>query len=467
MRSTSAPLLAALLASLTALGAPATSRAEVPPRVTFAAARTTLDNGLELLVEEAHRAPLVAIQISYRVGAADDPPGRRGMARLVRDLLADPSTRHVARKVVPEMFHALGVEHWPTIVDVTLDRTTLTLVVPANELELALWVHSDQMGFGIDGMDQPAITAKRDGIEAQRQNEAEHVAYGAVPGALRAALYPEAHPYRAGVSGSPGDLASITAAELRAFVREHYAPSNATLVLVGDLEAARAKELAQKYFGPSPKAAPVTRATATPVTLDAEKRVRLEAHVDHARVVLAWPSPALFTDGDPALDAAYHLLGDAHRGRLVRRLVTEGRLATDVSARQRSSALGSQFEIEATVAEGKKPEEVLAAIDEELEKLKATPLPDAELALVQKELLRNTAWSGETLQGRAAQLGYFQHHKGDPAFVNTYLASYAALTPSEVQRVAAAVLSSKKRVVAIVTPNGAAPRGGRTVGGGS
>ena len=460
------PLVAPLVASLLALASPRPAGAEAPPRVSFSAQRTTLDNGLELYVEESRRAPLVAIQISFHVGSADDPAGRKGMARLVRELLADPSTRHVARKVVPEMFRALGTEHWTTIVDLTPDRTTLTLVVPQNELELALWFHADQMGFGLDGMDQPTITAKRDAIEAQRQAELERVAYGTLPAVVRQALYPEGHPYRAGVSGNAGDLASISPAELRAHVRKYYGPSNATVILVGDVEAARAKELVTKYFGPIPKTAAPPRVTAPPITLDGEKRVRVEAHVDHARVLIAWPSPALFADGDPALDAAYHLLSDAHEGRLVKRMA-ESKLAVDAGSRQRSAALGSQFEIDVTVAEGKKPDDVIAAIDDEIDKLKGTPLADASLALVQKELLRTTAWGGETLQGRAAQLGYFQHHRGDPTFVNSYLASYASLTVADVQRTVGSVLGTKKRVVVIVTPNGAAPRGGRVVEGGS
>lgn len=464
MRSAVASLslsLAALLVAPVALADAAT------PHVAIAAQRSTLDNGLEVLVEENHRSPLVGIQLAYKVGSADDPPGRKGMARLVRDLLADPSTRHVARKVQGELFRALSVDRWPVSTDVGLDRTTVTFTVPTNELELALWWESDQMGFGLDGMDQPALTERRDAIERQRQSELERQPYGTLPAVVRNALWPSGHPYQGGVNGVAADLASVSVAELKSFVRSHYAPGNATLVLVGDVDAARAKDLVTKYFGPIAKQAPVTRTTAAPIALDAEKRVSVEAHVDAARLVIAWPSPALFAEGDTTLDATYHLLSDPHRGRLVKRLVTEMKVATEVTSRQRSWGLGSQFEIDVTLASGHSPEEALKLVDEEIDRLKGSPPTEIEVNAVRQELVRNTAFGSETLQNRAGQIGYFNHHRGDPTFLDKYLTSYASLSAGEVQRVVSTVLATKKRVVVMVTPNGAAPVGGRVVGGGS
>jgi predicted Zn-dependent peptidase len=463
MRSAVASLSLSLL---TFLVAPA-ALADTPPHVAIAAQRSTLDNGLELLVEENHRSPLVGIQLAYKVGSADDPPGRKGMARLVRDLLADPSTRHVARKVQGELFRALSVDRWPVSTDVGLDRTTVTFTVPTNELELALWWESDQMGFGLDGMDQPSLTEHRDAIERQRQSETERQAYGALPSIVRNALWPAGHPYQGGVNGAAADLASVSVAELRAFVRSHYAPGNATLVLVGDVDAVHAKELVTKYFGPVAKQPAVTRTTAAPVTLDGEKRVAVEAHVDASKLIVAWPSPALFAEGDTTLDATYHLLTDPHRGRLVKRLVTEAKVATEVTARQRSWGLGSQFEIDVVLAAGHTPDEALKLVDEEIDRLKGSPPTDVELAAVRQELVRNTAFGSETMQSRAAQIGYFTHHRGDPTFVDKYLASYAGLSAGEVQRIVSSVLATKKRVVVSVTPNGTAPVGGRVVGGGS
>lgn len=470
------PLAVLAEASLARAQSPAAGARMVPPPPAPVAAaprsvpsfaldveRVVLDNGLEILLEENHRSPLVALQVAYKAGAKHDPKNRRGLAYLVGLLVADPSTRHVGRTVAAEMYRALKAEAFRPSVDTNVERTTVSYTFPSNQLELALWTESDRMGFGLDGMDLATILQKRDRIDAARRAEDERP-YGALDGIVRQAMFPADHPYRAGVLGSGGDLASVTHADVKAFVKTHYAPNNATLVLVGDFDKTKVKELLKKYFGPIVRGPAVAKVDAPPVTFDGERHVPVVANVERPRLLVSWSTPPLFADGDIELDVTYQVLTGTAEGRLKRRLL-DLKLATEVTTRQRSSALASRFDVDVTLAPGVTHDRVLRVVDEELDKLRAAAPTEAEVDVARQRLLRQTAFPAETFAGRAQLIGYYHHYSGDAAkLVNEYLARYAAVTPEALRKAVSTHLPPKKRIVLTVTHSSSAPRGGKAEG---
>ena len=428
------------------------------PRVQ--AEKTTLSNGLEVILEEDHRTPIVTVNVWYHVGSKDEDARRNGFAHLFEHVMFQGS------KHVPEdtYFRFLEKSGATSINGTTnLDRTNYFETVPANQLELALWLESDRMGFLLDHADEKTFASQRDVVKNERRQNYENAPYGLVIQYVREELFPAGHPYHLLTIGSPADLDAASIEDVRGFFRKYYVPNNATLVLTGDIDKKKAVALVEKYFGPIPKGAPVPRQKRAQVGHAGETRLEVEAGVELARAQVAWITPAFFQPGDADLDLVAHILTSGKTSRLYKRLVYDLQIAQSVSASQESSELTSLFEIVATARPGHTGDELLKVIDEELAKLRAGGVTNEELARAKTSILADNVFDLERSSSRANRLNTYNHYVGDPNYLAKDLARTTNATKESVSDAAKQYLVERDRVVTVVTPKKEAPLAGKLV----
>jgi zinc protease len=450
--------------------APAPSPTPDLPQIAFE--KYTLANGLEVILHEDHRMPEVVVDVWYKVGSRDEAPGHTGFAHLFEHVMFQ-GTKHVPEDKHFEYLQKAGASNVNG--STSSDRTNYFEVVPSNQLELALWLESDRMGFLLDRPSfKETLDNQRDVVKNEKRQRYENRPVGLISKVLAEALYPPDHPYHHEVIGSMEDLGAASVDDVKAFFRAYYTPRNATLTIAGDIDRPKVKELVEKYFGPIPAAdpanpanpanpilPPIPRRPGGPVRLSAPQRIAMEAKIQQPQLTIDYPSPANYTPGDRELDVLANILGNGKSSRLYKRLVYDLKIAQSVSAAQQSQLLASTFEITASPMPGHTLDEILSVIDEEIAGLQEKPIDAAELERGKNQIESEAVRSLESLLARAERLQSYNDFLNDPGFVTEDLRRYRAVDAAAVQRVAQEILRKDGRVVVTVEPNPDAPIMGR------
>jgi zinc protease len=292
-------------------------------------------------------------------------------------------------------------------------------------------------------------------INERRQNY-ENRPYGLAGIAVATALYPDAHPYHWPTIGYTPDLRAASLDDVRGFFARYYHPANASIALAGDIEPARALDLVRHYFAEVPAGEGVGPVSVPPGGLTSEVRLMLEDRVELPRLYLAWRSPALFAEGDAALDVLADVLANGKTSRLYRLLVHERRLALDVSAAQQSRELEGLFQIAATAAPGHTLAEIDAVIMETLGGAAADGPSAEELARALAQAEAHFVYRLQTVggfSGKSDQLNAYNVYRADPGYFGDDLGRYLRLTAHDV-REAARALAASPRVALSVVPTG-------------
>jgi len=414
--------------------------------------KTTLANGLDVILHEDHTLPIVAVNVWYHVGSKDERPGLTGFAHLFEHLMFEGSAHH-DHGYFPPLQDAGAAVNGST----NADRTNYWEVVPTGALELALFLESDRMGFLLPALTDKKFTTQREVVINERRQNYENRPYGLAGIATTAALYPPDHPYHWPTIGYTPDLRQATLDDVRDFFARHYHPGNASIALAGDIDPAAALALVERYFGDLPAGPPVPRVAVPEGGLSGETRLVLEDRVDRPRLYLAWRTPALFEDGDAALDVAADVIASGKTSRLYRTLVHERRLALDVSAGQQSRELEGFFQLAATAAPGRTLTDIEAVIREALGELAATGPTAAELERALAQAEANFVYRLQTVggfSGKSDQLNAYNVYRGNPGSFDADLARYTRLTVDDV-RDAGRRLATSPRVALSVVPHGA------------
>ena len=262
--------------------------------------RFTLDNGLDVILHQDARLPVACVDVWYHVGAFHEDAGRTGFAHLFEHLMFQ-GTPHVPGDSHFKLLEQAGASFTNGTTD--FDRTNYFEVVPKNELELALWLESDRMGWLMQGVDQAKLDEQRKVVKNERRQSVENAPYGLADEKLWQAMFPPAHPYWGYVIGSMADLDSASLADVRAFYDTYYAPSNATLVIAGDIDTAQTKALVRKYFDTLPKWTKPAGKTVAPPALTQEVRVdAVDAVAQLPRVQVQYFTPPMFAPGAADLE---------------------------------------------------------------------------------------------------------------------------------------------------------------------
>jgi zinc protease len=395
----------------------------------------------------------VAVNVWYHVGSANERPGRTGFAHLFEHLMFEGS-KNVPEGEFDNLLEAAGANNNGSTNN---DRTNYFVDLPANALELALFLESDRMGFLLDTMSPERVNGQRDVVKNERRQSYENRPYGMASIELDKMLWPEGHPYSWPTIGYMEDLTAASHEDVVAFFKKYYAPNNASLVIAGDIDYDRTRALVEKWFGEIPAETPVEPVAPPPALLTGVKRKTLTDKVQLPRLYLGWLTPRSYAPGDAALDLASSVLSGGKNSRLYKRLVYDLQMAQDVEAYQQSGILGSSFIIETTARPGKSIAEIQKIIDEELDRLRREP-PDArevERAVNQIEasFYRRMERVGG-FGGKADQLNAYYTAGGGPDYFAEDLARYTSLSPTDVQAAMVRWLPADARVELIVEPEG-------------
>jgi zinc protease len=403
----------------------------VSVKVALHCEQTILSNGLRVLVHEHHDAPLVAVNLWYHVGSSSERPGKTGFAHLFEHLMFEGSAN-----VPPGRFDALlesvgGINNGST----SPDRTNYWETVPSHALELALWLESDRMGWLPPAITQHKLDAQRDVVKNERRQSYENRPYGLAWETLQAAMHPEGHPYRWPVIGSMQDIDAATLDDVISFFESWYTPDNASLAIAGDVRAADAFALAEKWFGAIGRSRTGKEVQAPAVQLTSPVQSVLEDVVQLPRLYFGWHTPATFAEHDAALDVAGHVFAHGRASRLYRALVHDQQLAQDVESFQHSGQLGSVFHIITTARPGVEPDALEASVRAEVARLADGGLEDAELERACNVILTSFVDGLQTVGGfggRADRLNFYAFHTGDPNAAERDVARYTSLSTADV-----------------------------------
>ncbi len=431
--------------------APTAPKAEIP----FESYK--LDNGLEVILVPDRTVPLVAVDVWYHVGSGLEVPGKSGFAHLFEHMLFQGS-RHVGSDRHFDLLKQAGASGVNG--STNSDRTNYYEVLPSNQLELALWMESDRMGYLLDLLTEESLANQRDVVRNERRERYDNVPYGVTRFAIAHALYPEGHPYRDMTIGKHEDLERASVDDVANFFRTWYVPANATLTIAGDFDPKTIRASIQQWFGSFPTS---VKPTVVPVPPPASRAQRLEVSDPFAKlqqIAFVWLSPAMMASGDAELDIAADALMREGTGRLDRILVQERGLAQSVVAYQWGSGFSGQFQIAVTLRSGADVKVVESIIRDEVQKLATEPLSARELERAVTGVEAGTIRSLEGLMERAERLQTYNHYWGDPGGLDRDLARYTSATVEGVRQQVATTLDLSKAVVVITTPAPAATTGG-------
>ncbi|MEU8135368.1 M16 family metallopeptidase [Streptodolium elevatio] len=414
--------------------------------------QTTLGNGLRVVVSPDPSVPLAAVNLWYDVGARHEPPGRHGFAHLFEHLMFEGSA-HVAKGEHFAFVQSCGGD--AINASTSPDRTNYYQTVPSGQLELALWLEADRMGSL--ALTQETLDNQRDVVKNERRQRYDNVPYGRWSEVMVELAYPEGHPYAHSTIGSMAELDSATLADFTEFHATYYAPDNAVLTVVGDVDPDNVVALAERYFGrlrprgtfPAPEAAELPR------RFGAGRAVTLVEDVPLPRVFLCHRGPAWGSPDSAAAEILATVLGRGRGSRLYRGLVTDRRLAQSESGFMASWGLmhhASMIMGACAPREGIEPEAVVAAYAEICDEAARGGVTAAELerarAMLTGDWLRELA----TVNGRADALGQYATRFGDAASIRDRVALLDAVTAEDVLRVAADTFRPDNRIVLSYLP---------------
>ena len=393
--------------------------------------RFQLDNGLTVIVHEDRKAPIVGVAVWYNVGSKDEPQGQTGFAHLFEHLMFNGSEN--APNDYFQYLQEMGATDYNGTTN--FDRTNYFQTVPRPALERALWLESDRMGYLLGAVTQGKLDNQR-GVVQNEKRQGDNQPGGLVFYEILETLFPEGHPYHHSVIGSMADLDAASMADVQNWFRDNYGPNNATLVLAGDISAAEARPLVEKWFGPIARG-PVNEPAAAPIpTLTEPVRTVMKDQVAATDVSMYWPAPGINSEELAALTIGTDILGGLASSRMDEVLVRDEQLAVGVSAGnydfQRVGIIG----VSATLRDGVELVDLETRMKELVGKFIEEGPTEDEVRRAATNALAGTIRGLEQVGGfggKAVALARGEVLAGDPGFAVDQLELLASITPAEVQ----------------------------------
>jgi len=441
---------ASVVALIVSAALPAGAQARTPGRsstdIRIPFERMTLPNGLNVILAPDRSTPTVTVDVWYHVGSKNEVPGRTGFAHMFEHVMFTGSG-NVAYGLHDRLTEGVGGGNNGSTSN---DRTNYYENIPSNYLETALWLESDRMGFLLDKLDSAKFVAQRDIVQNERRQGVDNQPYGRAFEIVTTALYPESNPYSWPVVGYLSDLQAASVEDVKEFFRVYYAPSNATIAIVGDFEPAQAKALVRKYFADLPRGKAITRPTVTAAKLAGPKRLVYEDRVQVPRLYLRWPTVnGRHGDAEP-LTFLGSILTASRTSRLTKALVYDQQSAASASAGQVGRESVGDFGITITPRPGHTLTAIEAATDSVIERLKREGPTADEMAKTRAGLEFGLIGSLESNLGKAETLNSGLVFYRDPGYFRTQYARLKAVTAADVKRVANTYLGPNRVVLSIV-----------------
>jgi zinc protease len=400
-----------------------------------------LANGLEVLLHEDHTTPTVYVDVTYHVGSGNEVPGKSGFAHLFEHMMFQGS-KNVGEDKHASILQTIGGRGFNGTTN--FDRTNYFESVPSNQLETALWLESDRMGYMLPVLNQKALDNQRDVVRNERRMRLENAPFYPEQVAIGRTLYPEGHPYRNGVIGLHEDLEAANLDDVRAFFEKWYVPANATLLIAGDIDRAATRSLVDKWFGNFPRSAkPVAVPPPAPVLAAKNRQVVTDPLAGSRRIRYVWITPAAFAPGDYELDLVGLVLGSA-TGRLRRTLSIERPIARSVTAGHQTRGFSSEFHVVVDLQPEAYLEGAETIINNEINRMRFQLVQPRELKQAMAAFVAGYTSVLETVAARGQQLQFFAHHVGEADFIPKHLERYRKITPEDLRATAEKYLTDKR-----------------------
>ncbi|AUY49573.1 pitrilysin family protein [Streptomyces sp. CB01881] len=410
-----------------------------------------LANGLRVVLSEDHLTPVAAVCLWYDVGSRHEVKGRTGLAHLFEHLMFQGSA-NVSNNGHFELVQGAGGSLNGTT---SFERTNYFETMPAHQLELALWLEADRMGSLLAALDDASMENQRDVVKNERRQRYDNVPYGTAFEKLTALSFPDGHPYHHTPIGSMADLDAATLEDARTFFRTYYAPNNAVLSVVGDIDPEQTIAWVEKYFGsiPAHDGKQPPRDGALPDTIGRELREDIREDVPSRALMAAYRLPHDGTREADAADLALTILGSGESSRLYNRLVRRDRTAVAAGfGLLRLAGAPSLGWLDIKTSGDATIEQVETAVDEELARFAAEGPTAAELERAQAQIEREWLDRLTTVAGRADELCRYAVLFGDPKLLGSALTKVLDVTAEEVQAIAQARLHPQNRAVLVYEP---------------
>jgi zinc protease len=413
-----------------------------------------LDNGLLVTLSQDNTAPIVAVNLWYHVGSANERTGRTGFAHLFEHMLFQGSEHVGANEHFELVQRAGGTLNGST----WLERTNYFETVPSNQLALALWLEADRMGALLPAMTQKKLDTQRDVVKNERRWSVDNQPYGTWWEKLPELAFPDWHPFHHSLIGSMEDLSEASLEDVELFFRTFYTPDNAVLSVAGDFDPAEARNLIEQYFGTIPRGEgkPALENIELAAKFGETLRLVVEDDVSLPRLYMAFRSPVFGSDGYYTASVTGAILGMRRGSRLYRSLVRERQIAADASAFTFDLAKGTDLLIvDVTARPETSPEKLEQEVEREIDELMSNGVTAEEVtravALIQTDLITALQSASE----RADRLSMFATLLGDPALVNEQADRYSAVTADQVSAFAKEQLGPDNRAKLLYVPRSA------------
>jgi len=414
-----------------------------------------LKNGLRVIISEDHSAPVISVAVTYNVGSADEKARRTGFAHLFEHMMFKGS-----ENVGPGEHPALIFANGGTMNGTTnQDRTLYYETLPANQLELALFLEGDRMK-SLD-INKANLDNQRAAVQEERRLRVDNQPYGESFEKVGEQAY-DNPAYHHSIIGSMDDLNAASVDDVATFFKTYYAPNNAVITIVGDLDTKKTEGLVEKYFGtinrqPQPKRPDLAEPPHT-----AERRSTIDDPLARLpRIDIAWIIPPAQSPDSAALDVLSDILSTGRSSRLNQALVREKQLATTTGTFNQDTRGPGLFQGVVIVAPGKSVADAEAAFYAEIDKIKTGPIADWEMEKAENNMRRQQASYTTNSLNLAVQLGEYALFYNNPNLINTRIDQVLKVTAADVQRAATKYLTKENRSVLITMPKAAQGRGGQ------
>lgn len=415
-----------------------------------------LPNGLFAVLSEDHTAPIVAVNLWYHVGSANERAGRTGFAHLFEHMLFQGSADVGSNEHFELIQRAGGTLNGST----WLDRTNYFQTVPSNHLELVLWLEANRMGQLLPAMTQRKLDTQREVVKNERRWSLDNQPYGSWWERLPALCFPPDHPFHHSLIGSTEDLNAAGLDDIRQFFETYYTPDNAVLSITGDFEPAQARGWVTEHFAPIPRGRgrPATPNGAMPTLFGSWRREVVPDNVVVPRLFLTFLSPLFGSEQYYAASVCAAVLGLKKGSRLYRALVRDRQVAAEARAFTYDLTKGSDLlVVDVTGLPGVSSDGLEQAVATEVDALRANPVTDDEVeravTLLQADYVTSLQSAGE----RADRLSMFATYFGDPALINTQVERYRGVSATDVNRFIQERLGQDNRASLLYVPRASKP----------
>ena len=410
-----------------------------------------LANGLLVTLSEDHTAPIVAVNLWYHVGSANERKGRTGFAHLFEHMLFQGSANVGTNEHFELIQRAGGTLNGST----WLDRTNYFETVPSNHLEQVLWLEADRMGHLLPAMTQQKLDLQRDVVKNERRWSVDNQPYGTWWERVPALAFPEDHPFHHSLIGSMEDLSGASLEDVAQFFRTYYTPDNAVLTIAGDFDPAEARTMVERHFGSIPRGAdrPALQGMELPARIGDWRREIVADEVMLSRLFLSFRTPVFGSDGYYAASVCGAILGMKKGSRLHRTLVRESQTAAEATAFTYDLCKGSDLlVIDVTARPEVSAERLEQAVVAQVDELRTEGVTadevDRAVALIETDFIASMQSAGE----RADKLSMFATYFGDPSLVNEQVARYERVRATDVNRFAREYLGPDNRATLLFVP---------------